>query len=303
MPSRAGPKPSPAKSVFINCPFDPAYKPLLRAACFAILACGYAPRCALDYSDSGAVRFAEIVKMIVECDFSVHDISRVELDKDSLLPRFNMPLELGADLGLRLEGPARQRRRKTLILDAELHRYDKTLSDISGMDIDAHGNDPRRVIHRVRDWLDANRKAGSPLLPGAAAINHDYEAYLKIAPDIIAGLRLDPHDELPHGDYLHVVETALPMLEAARRDKPQSTAASGRPTPTLSAIDWPRGSSAGRPPERRGGTRPCAQQLSNSGEREPHHRFLPQRRSRPNAATRNVEGMLKPSSGAVHPPP
>jgi hypothetical protein len=86
----------------------------MRAACFAILACGYAPRCALDYNDSGVVRFTEIVKMIAECDLSIHDISRVELDKHSHLPRFNMPLELGADLGLRLEGPARQRRRKTL---------------------------------------------------------------------------------------------------------------------------------------------------------------------------------------------
>jgi hypothetical protein len=46
--------------------------------------------------------------MIAECDFSIHDISRVELDDHSRLPRFNMPLELGADLGLRLQGPALQ---------------------------------------------------------------------------------------------------------------------------------------------------------------------------------------------------
>jgi hypothetical protein len=216
MPSQAGSKPARARSVFINCPFDPEYKPLFRAACFAILACGYAPRCALDYSDSGAVRFAEIVKMITECDLSIHDISRVELDKDSQLPRFNMPLELGADLGLRLEGPAKQRARKILILDAESHRYDRTLSDISGMDIEAHGNNVDRVIKHVRDWLSANRGTGQPILPGAAAITADYEAYLKIAPDIIAELRLDPHDDMPHGDYLHVVEYALPLIEAAR---------------------------------------------------------------------------------------
>lgn len=127
-----------------------------------------------------------------------------------------MALELGADLGLRLEGPARQRVRKTLILDAESHRYDQTLSDISGMDIEAHGNDVRRVIRNVRDWLNANRELGSPLLPGASAIHDDYEAFLKIAPDIVAGLRLDPHDELPHGDFLYVVQIALPLIEAAR---------------------------------------------------------------------------------------
>jgi hypothetical protein len=124
MPSRASPEPARNRSVFINCPFDAEYQPLMRAACFAILSCGCAPRCALDNSDSGTVRFTEIVKMIAQCDFSIDDISRVELDADSRLPRFDMPLELSADLGLRLQGPARQRRRKTLILDTVAHRYD-----------------------------------------------------------------------------------------------------------------------------------------------------------------------------------
>lgn len=190
----------------------------MRAACFAIMTCGYMPRCALDSSDSGAVRFAEIVNMITACDWSIHDISRVELDRTSLLPRFNMPLELGADLGLRLAGPPLQRRRKTLILDAEAHRYDKTLSDISGMDIQAHRNNMSEIIRQVRDWLNANRAAGSTPLPGAAAINADHNAYLEMAHDIIANLRLDPHDDLPHGDYLHVVAEALPRIEAARVD-------------------------------------------------------------------------------------
>ena len=220
MPSRVADKPSAERSVFINCPFDDDYQPLMRAACFAILACGYAPRCALDFDDSGEVRFAKIVKLIAECGLSIHDISRVELDTTSRLPRFNMPLELGADLGLRLEGPVRQRRRRTLILDTEPHRYDKTLSDISGMDIKAHANEIGRVIRYVRDWLNANRQAGSPILPGATAIASDYKAFLRIAPDILKGLRLDTLDELPHGDYLHVVEIALPQIEAARTKTP-----------------------------------------------------------------------------------
>jgi hypothetical protein len=127
-----------------------------------------------------------------------------------------MPLELGADLGLRLAGPLLQRRRKSPILDAEAHRYDKTLSDISGMDIEAHANNVREIIRLVRDWLNANRASGTPPLPGAAAINDDHDAYLGIAPDIVANLRLDPHDDLPHSDYLHVVEVALPRIETAR---------------------------------------------------------------------------------------
>jgi len=59
------------------------------------MSCGYKPICALDFSDSGLVRFTEIIGMIAACGLSIHDISRVELDRHSGLPRFNMPLELG----------------------------------------------------------------------------------------------------------------------------------------------------------------------------------------------------------------
>jgi hypothetical protein len=154
--------------------------------------------------------------MISACDRSIHDISRVELDRHTHLPRFNMPLELGADLGLRLAGPRRQRQRRNLILDAEPHRYDKTLSDISGMDIENHSNNVQEIIRLVRDWLNANRDDGALPMPGGAAINADHEVYLAMAPGIAAGLRLDPHDDLPHRDFLHVVEAALPMIDAAR---------------------------------------------------------------------------------------
>ena len=208
------PKPQRDRSVFINCPFDSEYQPLLRAGCFTILACGFAPRCALDLGDSGKVRFDEIVKMISDCDYSIHDISRVELDKASQLPRFNMPLELGADLGLRFRGPRIQRRRKTLVLDTEKHRYDVMLSDISGMDIESHENNARNVVLRIRDWLNLHqRTGGARILPGANAIWSDYEVFESLVPDILSSLRLDDLGKLHHVDFLRVVELALPLLE------------------------------------------------------------------------------------------
>jgi hypothetical protein len=220
MTSRGTASGAPPRHVFINCPYDDDFRSLLRAICFAIMACGYLPRCALDYSDSGAVRIVEIIRLITECPFSIHDISRVELDKDSKLPRFNMPLELGVDLGLRLAGPRRHRTRRILILDAVADRYDRTLSDIAGMDIEIHGNNPREAIRRVRDWLAINWDEALGKRPaGAAAIWEDYQAYQRIAPDIIAELRLDPHEALHHVDWLHVVRIALPRIAAARSAK------------------------------------------------------------------------------------
>ncbi|TAL28152.1 MAG: hypothetical protein EPN98_23935 [Phenylobacterium sp.] len=71
------------------------------------------------------MRFDKILNLITSCKFSLHDVSRFELDSPSGLPRFNMPLELGADLGPRLKGPAAQRRRRILVSDAEADRHDQ----------------------------------------------------------------------------------------------------------------------------------------------------------------------------------
>jgi hypothetical protein len=57
-----------------------------------------------------------------------------------------------------------------------------------------------RPHHQTRARLvERKPEPGQAILPGAAAITADYEAYLKVAPDIIAELRLDPHDDMPTG--------------------------------------------------------------------------------------------------------
>ena len=50
--------------------------------------------------------------MIADCRYGIHDISRTELDRDSGLPRFNMPLELGIFLGAKRFGAEEQKRKK-----------------------------------------------------------------------------------------------------------------------------------------------------------------------------------------------
>ncbi len=201
-------KPERALSVFINCPFDVEYRPLLRAMCFTIICCGLRPCCALDFSDSSESRLHRILDLILDCAMSIHDISRIQLDVDSGLPRFNMPLELGADLGLKLRGPSRQRDRRLLILEAERRRYDITMSDISGQDIEPHHDNEQEIIARVRDWLNAGRSGEEPL-PGAASIQNGYAAYLTVVPQIIATAALDPLDRLSHSDFLWTIYTAL----------------------------------------------------------------------------------------------
>ncbi len=93
-----------AINIFINCPFDPSYKPIFEALIFAIYDLGFVARCALEFDDASTNRFQKISDLIAESPYGVHDISFVKLDKVTKLPRFNMPLELGLFLGCKHYG-------------------------------------------------------------------------------------------------------------------------------------------------------------------------------------------------------
>src|SRR5450432_147054 len=139
------------RQVFVNCPYDSTYYPLIEAIAFAICVCGYTPRFAGETVDSGQSRLSKIMSLIEECDFSLHDISRTEPNSNGL-PRFNMPFELGLALGRKysfeLGGAPR-----LLILDREPYRYHQTISDLSGCDPVAHQDDPITAMCRIREWL------------------------------------------------------------------------------------------------------------------------------------------------------
>ena len=87
------------RDVFVNCPFDTDYRPLFNAIVFTIIRSGFRARCALEADNAAENRFDKICKIISECRYGVHDISRTEVDGNPPLPRFNMPLELGLFLG------------------------------------------------------------------------------------------------------------------------------------------------------------------------------------------------------------
>lgn len=197
-------KPPASKAVFINCPFDDGFKHIFRAIVFTVISSGYFPRCALDSTDGAEIRVSKIAKMIGDCDWGIHDLSRVEVDPGGV-PRFNMPMELGIHLGARLFGTGRHKRKRALILEAESHRYDAALSDISGQDIEVHANDPAEAIRRVRNWLSEHRMPPEPPLPGAAAMQGDYQSFQTEVGTLLAARRLDPLDELPHSDFLFAV--------------------------------------------------------------------------------------------------
>ncbi len=185
-------------NVFVNCPFDAAYKPLFEAITFAILDCGHHSRCSLEIDDASEVRIDKVFRIIAECKYGVHDISRTEINAANGLPRFNMPLELGMFLAAKRFGTGRQRNKVCLILDSQPYRYQQFISDIAGQDIQVHNNDPRDVITVVRNWL--RNASGSNTAPGGAEINRRFRLFTDELPELCASLRLQ-RDELTFKDF------------------------------------------------------------------------------------------------------
>lgn len=179
------------RNVFINCPFDLEYAPIFEAIVFAVHDAGFRPKCARERLDSGEIRLQKIVELIRASRYSIHDLSRTELDRITALPRFNMPLELGIDLGCRAFSTA-HRHKSLLIFDSDQYRFQKYVSDIGGQDIHRHGNDAKVAVARVRDWLRA--ESGLTRIPGGTAIYERYVTFRGELPAICAELRLDVND-------------------------------------------------------------------------------------------------------------
>jgi hypothetical protein len=120
------------RNVFVNCPFDKRFQPLLRPLLFTIIYLGLQPRIALERTDSGESRLDKILELIRESKYSIHDLSRSEANAAGELYRLNMPFELGLDHGCRTFGQAKFRDKRALVLEAEPHRYKAAISDLSG---------------------------------------------------------------------------------------------------------------------------------------------------------------------------
>jgi hypothetical protein len=185
-------------SVFVNCPFDRDYSQIFEAIVFGITHCGFYVRCALEEPGSSENRLSKIISIILDCKYSIHDISRVKVDADTHLPRFNMPLELGIFLGAKSFGNRHQKAKKCLILDAEPFRYRQSISDIAGLDIDYHHNNKRKAITCVRNWLASN--SGDRRLCSGSLIYKDYLDFHRALPGICNRDNLDRR-ELTFLDY------------------------------------------------------------------------------------------------------
>lgn len=151
--SKAGAKhPNYERNVFINCPFDDEYYDLLKILIFTITYLDFIPRISLETSDSGEIRLEKISRLVKESKYSIHDLSRLQAKTLNDFYRLNMPFELGIDYGLRRFNKHFQSKRM-LILEKNKYDYMKAISDINGMDIKNHDNDPDTLVKCIRSWF------------------------------------------------------------------------------------------------------------------------------------------------------
>lgn len=139
-------------NIFINCPFDDDFKPILKVLIFGCVYLGYKPLLS-ETINSAESRVIGIKNLISQAKYSLHDLSRMKSSKKDELARFNMPFELGLDIGCRYFGSSQQQEKYLLILDSEKYRYQKAISDLSGNDIETHQDSPEKALRKFRNWI------------------------------------------------------------------------------------------------------------------------------------------------------
>ncbi len=102
---------------------------------------------------SGSVRIDVIKELIENSKYSIHDLCRNISSEANQLPRFNMPFELGIDIGAQSFGNKSLKQKRILILETNPYEYQKFISDIAGQDIDSHKDDPKTLLTKIRNWL------------------------------------------------------------------------------------------------------------------------------------------------------
>jgi hypothetical protein len=96
-------------------------------------------------------RLERILELIQECNYSIHDLSRVQLNRDRpRTPRFNMPFELGLAVALeRTAVPGHA----WVVCESQRFRLKKSLTDLDGTDPYIHDGTVNGVLRELGNFF------------------------------------------------------------------------------------------------------------------------------------------------------
>jgi hypothetical protein len=139
-------------TVFINVPFDPQFERLFIAIVSGLVALGFIPHSALEVP-STTDRLHNIFNLLASCEFSIHDLSRVQLSATRFrCPRFNMPFEAGLALALKFNGA----RHDCAFFEAKELRLQQSLSDLNAYDPYIHASRVNGVLTALLDLFQSS---------------------------------------------------------------------------------------------------------------------------------------------------
>ena len=131
-------------AVFLNIPYDDKFSNLYLAYIVAVSSFGFLPKATLLIP--GHRRLDRISELIDSSAFSIHDLSRVELDRNyPSTPRFNMSFELGLAVARASINSAH----RWFVMEAVNRRALKSLSDLNGTDVYIHNGRIDGVMREI----------------------------------------------------------------------------------------------------------------------------------------------------------
>lgn len=132
------------ESVFLNIPYDAGFEDLYLGYIVGLTQLGLRINVALAVPNQG--RLETIIELIEKSDFSVHDLSRVQVSHG--VPRFNMPVELGIAL---YRSHVTRGKHKIFIFDAKQYRTQRSTSDVNGIDPQIHNGTVKGLMSGLRN--------------------------------------------------------------------------------------------------------------------------------------------------------
>jgi hypothetical protein len=122
---------------------------------------GFIPRVTLGLP-GGTRRLEKIIAEIQGCRYSIHDLSRVGLDRNPpfVTPRFNMPFELGLAVDWENANPDKH---TWFVFEAKNYRVQKSRSDLNGTDPQIHDGKVSGVMRELSNIF--RRSRNRPTVP------------------------------------------------------------------------------------------------------------------------------------------
>ena len=147
------------QSVFLNIPYDKGFRALYLAYIAGLVHLGFVPRVTLGLP-GGDRRLDKIIAEIQGCNYSIHDLSRVGLDRNPpfATPRFNMPFELGLAVAWQKANPTKH---TWFVFEERAYRVLKSLSDLNGTDPHIHEGQVAGVMRELANAFQRTRNRPS----------------------------------------------------------------------------------------------------------------------------------------------